>query len=211
MFEFVFGTLILAAGRSSRMGHPKLLLPWGSTSVLGQLIAQWGLAGAGQTAVVCAADDDRIRIELEKLMFPAKDRITNPNPERGMFSSILCGARWPGWKETLTHLTIVLGDQPHLRQATLSSLMSFASKHPGQVCQPAFKGRLAHPVVLPKFVFSELLNANAGTLKEFLTSFEVAAFPSDDPGLELDIDHPEDYERALALAGLSNSNRLAGR
>ena len=35
------GVVILAAGRSRRMGKPKLLLPWGETSVLGHLIRQW--------------------------------------------------------------------------------------------------------------------------------------------------------------------------
>ena len=40
-----FGVVILAAGASSRMGKPKLVLPWGKTSVLGHLIEQWKQAG----------------------------------------------------------------------------------------------------------------------------------------------------------------------
>jgi len=35
------GVVILAAGASSRMGQPKLLLPWNDTSVLGDLLNQW--------------------------------------------------------------------------------------------------------------------------------------------------------------------------
>jgi len=38
--SFAVGVVILAAGRSARMGRPKLLLPWGGTSVLGHLLAQ---------------------------------------------------------------------------------------------------------------------------------------------------------------------------
>ncbi|HRY59690.1 MAG: NTP transferase domain-containing protein [Verrucomicrobia bacterium] len=40
------GVVLLAAGRSARMGKPKLLLPWGDTSVLGHLIRQWQSLGA---------------------------------------------------------------------------------------------------------------------------------------------------------------------
>jgi len=52
-----FGVLILAAGASSRMGQPKLLLPWHGTSVLGHLIGQWKDLRAGQIAAVSATGD----------------------------------------------------------------------------------------------------------------------------------------------------------
>src|ERR1035437_2980619 len=49
------GVVILAAGRSARMGKPKLLLPWGGTSVLGHLIEEWRALHAKQIDVVCDA------------------------------------------------------------------------------------------------------------------------------------------------------------
>src|SRR5438105_331727 len=112
------GVIILAAGRSSRMGRPKLLLPWGNTSVLGHLLNCWTQLPATQIAVICAPSDDAIQAELNRLAFPLERRVFNPEPERGMFSSIQCAARWAGWKTTLTHWTIVLGDQPHLLSGT---------------------------------------------------------------------------------------------
>ena len=110
---FFLGVVLLAAGRSTRMGKPKLLLPWGRTSVLGHLIKQWKALGAKQIAVVCAPDDGAMRVELDRLGFPVQDRIINPAPDRGMFSSIQCAAQWSGWQAALTHWAIVLGDQPH--------------------------------------------------------------------------------------------------
>jgi molybdenum cofactor cytidylyltransferase len=47
-----FGVILLAAGRSRRMGRAKLLLPWGEASVLGHLVSQWRSLGATQLAVV---------------------------------------------------------------------------------------------------------------------------------------------------------------
>jgi molybdenum cofactor cytidylyltransferase len=189
--------VVLAAGRSSRMGRPKLLLPWRGTSVLGHLIEQWRSLGIAQIAVVCAGGDHRILAELTRLRFSTTNCIYNPAPERGMFSSIRWAARWQDWKPDLRHWAIVLGDQPHLRPATLGALIDFAVVHPDKVCQPARGGRRHHPVVLPRAAFEKLARSSAPTLKHFLVPYKVATCEQDDPGLETDIDSPEDYQKAL--------------
>jgi molybdenum cofactor cytidylyltransferase len=199
------GVVILAAGRSQRMGRPKLLLPWGGTSVLGHHLKQWQGLGATQVAVVCAPADRAIPAELDRLGFPAEERILNPAPQRGMFSSIRCAAQWPGWQPALTHWAIVLGDQPHVERRTLRQVLEFSAKHPTKVCQPARQGHGRHPVLLPKTVFRPLAITRAATLKAFLSSKPrlIALCELDDPGLDLDVDRPEDYARALKLAGFS--------
>jgi molybdenum cofactor cytidylyltransferase len=247
------GVIILCAGRSSRMGKPKLLLPWGKISVLGHLIGEWRALGARQVAVVCAADDPAqisptqvaadgsqrclrrgknaptavggyalsaddarweisrlaIQEELDRLGFPAQDRIINPAPERGMFSSIQCAAQWIGWREGITHWAIVLGDQPHLQRQTLRQVLDFSAAHPTSVCQPARRGHRRHPVLLPKAVFRQLAVSTAVSLKEFLVARpqELALCEVDDPGLELDIDRPEDYDKAVELAAARRARR----
>jgi len=193
------GVVILAAGASSRMGKPKLLLPWGTTSILGHLIRQWEAARAKQIAVVCAVGDDGILAELDWLGFPPANRVYNPEPERGMFSSIRCAVEWNGWHPEITHLAIVLGDQPHLRNATLRVLVDFVAAHPDTVCQPSRQGRRRHPVLMPRGVSGRLRASPAGNLKEFLQNEMVATCELEDPGLDLDIDRPEDYEKALQL------------
>jgi molybdenum cofactor cytidylyltransferase len=196
------GVVILGAGRSRRMGRPKLLLPWAGTSVLGHLIEQWRGLGTKQIAVVCALDDQAIRAELERLAFSAANRICNPAPDRGMFSSVQCAAQWAGWQPELTHWAIVLGDQPLVRGETLRRLLQFSATRPTMICQPVHGGHGRHPVVLPRSGFVALAGSAAPTLKAFLQTMaaEVACCLAEDPGLELDIDRPEDYERALALA-----------
>jgi molybdenum cofactor cytidylyltransferase len=195
---FSLGAVLLAAGRSRRMGRPKLLLPWHGATVLGHLVAQWQGAGVAQIAVVGAAGDRAIEVELDRLAFPAAHRIFNPAPERGMFSSIQCAAQWPGWGSALTHFAIVLGDQPHLRPATLHALLRFSAAHPAKVSQPSRAGRPRHPVVLPRTAFLDLAQSPARHLKQFLASFHPATCELDDPGLDLDLDSPADYEKAMA-------------
>src|SRR5262245_22414275 len=64
-----FGVVILAAGASSRMRQPKLLLPWGGTTVLGHLLGQWKALHARQIAVVCAVEGEAVVAELDRLGF----------------------------------------------------------------------------------------------------------------------------------------------
>ena len=58
------GAVILAAGSSSRMGRPKLLLPWGATSVLGHQIQTWRSLSVGQIATVVATGTINERVQL---------------------------------------------------------------------------------------------------------------------------------------------------
>ena len=169
--------------------------------MLGHLIEQWQEAAAKQIAVVQAAGDQAIGVELDRVNFPVADRIINPRPKRGMLSSIQCAAAWEGWNSVLTHWIVVLGDQPHLRRETLGELIAFAISRPDKICQPSRRGRPRHPVVLPKVIFERLKDSREETLKQFLrnNASAVALRELDDPGLDLDLDTPADYEKALRL------------
>ncbi|MDR3456745.1 MAG: nucleotidyltransferase family protein [Verrucomicrobiae bacterium] len=194
------GVVILGAGASSRMGRPKLLLPWAGTTVIGRLLAQWRELGAGQIAVVRRPEDVALVAELDRLGFPAADQIINPQPERGMFSSIICAAGWGGWRGEISNWAIVLGDQPHLTGGTLQALLAFSMQNRNAICQPTSGGRKAHPVILPRPAFDLLKSTQAATLKDFLNLAECPNVQCviNDPSLTLDLDTPEDYKRLLA-------------
>jgi molybdenum cofactor cytidylyltransferase len=183
------------------MGRPKLLLSWGQTSVLGQLLQECKALKVRQVAVVCAAGAQPLVEELNRLGFPESDRIVNPAPDRGMFSSIQCAANWTNWNAELTHFLIMLGDQPHLRIETLRELLEFSAKNPHKICQPLRNGRRKHPVLLPARNFAELKSTSAADLKLFLVAHasELSGFESADAGLDLDMDTPEDYERVKRM------------
>jgi molybdenum cofactor cytidylyltransferase len=192
------GVVILAAGRSERMGRPKVLLPWSGTTILGHLVQQWTNVPAGQIAIVFPPRAPAMVDEMNRLDVPAENRILNPEPERGMFSSIRCAANWAGWQTGLTHWVIALGDQPHLRPATLRALVDFGIAQPDKICQPLWQGKRRHPVLLPAIAFLALATTSAADLKQFLESRgnELSGFECDDPGLDFDLDTPADYERA---------------
>jgi len=199
--KFSLGVVILAAGSSRRMGRTKLLLPWAATSVLGHLVQQWQQLSAAQIGIVCAPEAGEIQNELDRLDFPKENRIVNPAPERGMFSSIQCAASWPGWKTELSQWLITLGDQPHLLETTLQALLDFAAANTEKICQPLWNGKRRHPVLLPKRIFVQLAGSSASDLKQFLAGREAdwAGIDSDDAGLDLDLDTPADYEHMRKL------------
>jgi molybdenum cofactor cytidylyltransferase len=192
------GVVLLGAGASSRMGRPKLLLPWGTSSVLEHILSVWRGLHIARIAVVCAAGDDQIDRELDRIAFPANNRIRNPLPSRGMFSSIQCASAWDGWDGGLSHWAIVLGDQPHLKPEFLRLMLEFTTAHANRVCQPTYRGRPRHPVYLPRDMFKQLAHSTSANLKEFLRAqlAQPAYCEVDDPALDLDLDEPEDYARA---------------
>lgn len=195
---FSFGIIILGAGASARMGKPKLLLPWGNTSVVGHIFQQWQSLGAAQIAIVHRPQDEQLFQELDRLNFPAANRIKNPQPERGMFSSIACAANWNGWQHDLDSWAIALGDQPQIKIETLRALLASHGERPGAICQPEFDGHGRHPVLLPRQALVELKNSPAQTLQEFLkmTACSSVKCRMLDSGLSLDLDTPEDYQRS---------------
>lgn len=197
------GVIILAAGRSERMGSPKMLLRWGGTTVLGHLIETWQSLNTAQVTVVHAIKDAPIWLEMNRLGISPVNRIGNPKQEEGMFASILCAARWDGWNHGLTHFAIALGDQPHLRTGMLKKLLHFAASEANSICQPAHLGRPRHPIVLPRQLFERLREFNGATMRDFLAlhSESVRTIEFHEAALDLDLDRPEDYERARKMAG----------
>jgi molybdenum cofactor cytidylyltransferase len=193
------GAVILGAGASSRMGEPKLLLPWGDTSIVGHLFAVWQSLGAEQIAVVCAPSPHPLHAELDRLAFPGSSRIINPSPESGMFSSIQCAARWPEWSRNLTHIVLLLGDQPQIRRPTLDALLKHAGTNPHSISQPALHGRPKHPVIFPASTFVLLAETTATTLRDFLENFGFTRsyLETTDQSLAADLDKPADYADAL--------------
>jgi molybdenum cofactor cytidylyltransferase len=211
--KFKIGVVIPGAGVSSRMGRPKLLLPWDDTTVIGQILRQWSELGAAQIAVVHRPNDEALVEALKREVLKrsaastlqrfnaSTDFIVNPQPELGMFSSILCAAKWSGWRGDIASWAIALGDQPHLQMGTLRRLLAQAAKNADAICQPVSGGRAGHPVILPRSVFAELKQSRAETLKDFLKPFagRCVQCPVEDAGLLLDLDRPEDYDKAVKL------------
>jgi CTP:molybdopterin cytidylyltransferase MocA len=81
----------------------------------------------------------------------------------------------------------------------LKSVVDFGIANPEKICQPVQGGHRRHPIWLPRDFLGQLQYTPEITLKDFLDDHasSCAFCELTDPGLELDIDYPADYERAL--------------
>jgi CTP:molybdopterin cytidylyltransferase MocA len=188
--------IILAAGRSLRMGTQKLLLPFAGQTVIGHIVDQV-LAGAVRSAVVVVARDDlSVRAALSKRAVTFAE---NPNPAGDMLSSVRAGLRALPADTSAT--MIVLGDQPSIT-SELIRLLAGASQSSGRgIVTPVYSGKRGHPMLVAARYFDELLNYHDGVGLRGLTLAhhdDVFALPVSDEGVLIDIDYPHEYKREIA-------------
>jgi len=187
-----FGVILLAAGGSRRMGRPKLLLPWGDGTVIARVAETFRAGGAAQMIGVIAPGDEAMRAAMREL---GVKPLENPGaPRADMFSSVRLGLAWSGWAPGISHLAIVPGDMPAISAATVSAVVALAAARPGRVCQPVCAGRRGHPVVVPRSVVEQILRGGHVHLRAALDALPAATFPTDDAGVNADIDTPEDFQ-----------------
>jgi len=192
--------IVPAAGASRRMGRPKLLLPFGKTTILGSVISALRAGGASPVVVVAAPDD----AELQEWARGAGAIVAvNPDPERGMLSSIREGIAALGAARLAQRGEVVLvapADLPALRPATVAELLWRRAADGAPLAVPIHQGKRGHPLAIASDLLPEIesLDLSVG-LKQLLERHAAAVLevPVDDPGTVHDVDTPDDYRRLI--------------
>ena len=187
------GAVVLAAGRSRRMGRQKLLLPWKGGTVISHVVDEVLAAGIGRIIVVVGGDECAVRAALADR---AVEFLRNPDVEGEMISSVRCGLRVLAGCEGAF---IVLGDQPAMSFRWMRSMLALFDGR--QVIVPSFAGKRGHPVLLPQHFFGEVLvRFSRDGMKSLLDArrSDVLEWSAGGQGVLDDVDTPEDYARAVA-------------
>src|SRR5271168_1829781 len=190
------GAVILAAGKSTRMGEPKQLLRLGETTVLGQTLENVRGAGVSEIVVVLGSSADTIRQQLPASTFDGLTVVVNQDYGQGMASSLRAGLSAVG--QDIDASLVVLADQPFTRSETLNRIVDRYLDSDAQIVIPSYKGFGGNPVLLDRSVFTEVMaldgdigcRAVFGSHSEGIVKVEVG-----DVGILLDIDNKDDYER----------------
>lgn len=190
--------IILAAGESKRMGRPKMLLPWGETTILGQVVAIFAEAGVADICVVTGG----ARTETEALVgdlsmdFPVRSVFNDMYAQGEMLSSIQVGLS--SLTLGISAALIGLGDQPQVRTDTVERLCSLFDKSGAPLIIPSFENRRGHPwlVAQPLWRGLQALPRSA-TPREFLQAhvLDIIYLPVEDDSILRDIDTPDEYLR----------------
>jgi molybdenum cofactor cytidylyltransferase len=197
--------IILSAGASRRMGTPKALLPWDGETFLDRLIRLFS-ESAIRPIVVLAHQAGQIQSGIER---GAQVRfVVNPDPDRGMLSSLQCGLEAvPEVAEAVVFMPV---DHPNLESSTLEKLIGHFNAERAPVTIPTFHGKHGHPVLIARALIGELLALPAtAQASEVIHRYrsETAYIPVDDPAVTSDIDDRTAYDELLAQHPASAARR----
>jgi CTP:molybdopterin cytidylyltransferase MocA len=184
--------IILAAGRSQRMGTSKALLPFGGSTIIARVVDAFLDGGANHVLAVVRHGDQLVRSALAGRSLAW---VENPDPEGDMLSSLRCGLRATPPGTRLIAVSPV--DQPSLNAALIRHLLrAFAScGHP--ILVPVHQGVRGHPVLFASRFRDELLTAFDGIgLRGLLRAHpdEISEWETTDAAVSEDIDTPDDYQ-----------------
>ncbi len=195
------GAVVLAAGRSTRMGQPKLLLPWDRRTVIEAVVER--LRGAHLSEIVVVTGHERKRVEAALAGQPVRFAY-NPDYAAGeMISSVQAGLR--ALSPTTSACLLVPGDQPLLRGRVVWQVLHAYARGLGRIVAPSYRGRRGHPVLIDRLFWPALLalgpdQAPRDVIRANGDAVHHVEVNSD--WVLRDIDTPEEYEQALREAGL---------
>lgn len=203
--------IILAAGESKRMGRDKALLPWPATktdtshaghelTLLDAIVAS-ARTTAPTIIVVAGANYDVISAATKSLSVQV---VRNPQPERGMFTSLQCGAS-AALDAGAEAALIFHVDRPPATSATLESLVqTFEDTKSDYVSVvPSCRGSHGHPYLVSAGMLHKFLSASStNNARDAMHALgNVMYVDCDDTSVVLNLNTQEDYER---VAGVGN-------
>ncbi|MBR5261488.1 MAG: nucleotidyltransferase family protein [Oscillospiraceae bacterium] len=190
------GAVITAAGMSSRMGRFKPLLPFGNGTVISRCVSNMKCAGAQTIVVVTGNNADEIRAHLKE-----SGCIFAHNPdfaESQMFDSLCIGLAEIEGKCDRVLITPV--DVPAVSERTVTAL----AQSEADIARPVYNGKTGHPLAINAALIPKILSyGGEGGLRGALQSLgtPITDIETDDEGIGIDADTPEDYDRILKLEG----------
>jgi molybdenum cofactor cytidylyltransferase len=205
--------IVLAAGRSTRMGSAKAALPLnGAETFLTRIVRTLLEAGVDDVVVVVGHEPEAVVSSFAPSGLPARF-VVNNDYDRGQLSSLVAGlgvVDRPGVVAAL----VTLVDVPLISPATVRAVIERYRTTHAPIVRPTSGTRHGHPLLIDRTLFDKLRGADpvAGA-KPIVRAHASHAgdVPIDDEGAFTDIDTREEYERAISgrLIG-GGGNRARG-
>lgn len=179
----------MAAGKSSRMGLFKPLLPLGEKSFIKTISDKLINAGVDFIVIVTGRDADLLKNELrsyEQIRFVHNAEYSTTE----MLDSIKLGL--PLMK-SCDKFFFTTADIPLFTEETLRILLD----RKGEIIKPSYQMRTGHPILLDRMLVEPILKYDGSEgLKGALNSTgrQISYVRVNDPGILYDADTPEDYE-----------------
>lgn len=176
--------IILAAGSSTRMGHPKALTLVNGEPALARMARTWREVMDTLPLVVMGEHYERVRRALPDA--PVR-WLVNPHPIAGRTGSLQLGLR----EARMPTVVVWPVDHPLATAPSLRALLAT----PGDWVVPLHAGRGGHPILLRSLGIAAVQSAPAATpLRDIpaAVGLEVARVAVDDAGILANLDRPGD-------------------
>lgn len=187
--------ILLAAGKSERMGQNKLLMPFEGGTVIGRTLDNLLASRIGEIVVVLGS---RARDIGEALGKRDVTLVLNPNYARGMSTSLITGLQMVS--KQARFVMVALGDQPFVKPETYDKLIDAALKTDKGVVVPVFKKQRGNPILIHAGYIPEVLRFTGDVGgRELLTQYpqDVLEVKVPDEGLVINVNTPDEYEKHI--------------
>jgi molybdenum cofactor cytidylyltransferase len=196
----IFG-LVPAAGKSTRMGRPKLALPLGGRTVLEQVLCILKSAGVERTLVVVGPHVPEL---IPLAQAAGADVLTLASETPDMRATVEHGLTWISERyhpDDEDDWLLLPADHPALDATVVRQVLAArAAVSAGRILIPTFQGRRGHPTLISWQHVAGIRSLpdgeglNAYLRRQTEVTVELAVNSSD---VLLDLDTPEDYQRLL--------------
>ncbi len=191
----VIPAIVLAAGRSTRMGRLKATLPVdGRDSFLTRIVRTLGEAGVERVIVVLGHEAPLLSEHLRSAGL-SPDIIVNEHFDAGQFSSLLTGLNALD-EAAVEAVLLMLVDAPLVSPATVRAVIERYRATDAPVVRPVRGDDHGHPVLIARSLFPALRRADPARGAKPIVRGHVSAagdVPVNDDGAFMDIDTPEEY------------------
>lgn len=191
------GIIILAAGKSERLGHPKQLVELENSNLINHSVA-CAVASAPFTFLVLGANSEKIIPELNKTKAIV---VQNPDWQEGMASSIRIGlAALKDLFPQADAVVFMTCDQPFISNMLLQNIIAQSAASGKGIVASKYADTLGTPVLFSKAYFRELesLSGDVGAkalIKKHASNLCEVIFENGD----VDIDTEADIQRLKNL------------
>lgn len=186
--------VILAAGKSARLGRPKQLVEYGNSNLLQHTIDVASSSTATEVFVILGSEFEKIKsnIHLERINI-----LLNSKWEEGLSTSIQCGVKeimvnWP----SLDHILFMVSDQPYVNVKLVEDILFTCETSQLPIVASRYNDTYGIPALFHKSLFTELLEltGDVGAGKLIRKHIQQTAFVDFAKG-GMDIDTREDLEK----------------
>lgn len=190
--------IVLAAGRSTRMGRPKQILPWPGSTILGEVLGQARLSCLDSLTVVLGYEAKRIARAVD---LRGTQVVVNPDVDLGQSRSLQAGLA--NLSKKVAAALFLLGDQPLVTASVINSIVREYQDVGAALTIPVYQGRRGNPVLIDRTLFPELMGFQGDTGARVLFGKHpdsICEVVVAEKGVLQDIDSWEEYQNLLGQA-----------